>query len=47
MLEQFKDDAYLLNRIVQCLAHLEDVDGVTMAIKYATDLLAREAVNPR
>jgi hypothetical protein len=45
LLEQYKDDAYLLNRILQCLAHLEDADGITLAIRYATDLLSREVAS--
>jgi hypothetical protein len=46
MLEQYKGDAYLLNRIVQCLARLGDADGITLAVERATDLLSREAIRP-
>jgi hypothetical protein len=46
MLEQYKEDAYLLNRILQCIARLGDAEGVTRAARYATDLLAREVPGP-
>jgi hypothetical protein len=42
MLEQYRDDAYILNRILQCLVRLENEDGITMAIEYGTQLLLRD-----
>jgi hypothetical protein len=46
LLEEYKDDAYVLNRILQCLVRLGDADGITLAIEYAADLLSREADSP-
>jgi hypothetical protein len=42
LLEQYKDDAYLLNRILQCLARLGDATSIALAMDYAADLLGRE-----
>ncbi len=42
LLEQYKDDAYLLNRILQCLVRLGDVNSISSAMEYAANLLSGE-----
>ena len=45
LLEQHKSDAYLLNRILQCLGRLGDANSISLAMEYAADLLSRQAAN--
>lgn len=40
LLEQYKDDPYVLNRILQCLARLGDSDSLALGIQRATELLS-------
>ena len=46
LLEKYKDDAYLLNRILQCLARLGDKNSLSQGMQYAANLLSRESTNP-
>jgi hypothetical protein len=43
LLDKYKDDAYLLNRILQCLARIGDADSLSRGIRHGNDLLSREA----
>jgi len=43
MLNKYKNDAYLLNRILQCLARIGDEASLSRGIECANDLLSHEA----
>jgi hypothetical protein len=42
LLEQYKDDSYLLNRILQCLARLGDADSLSLGMQRAAELVSRD-----
>jgi hypothetical protein len=42
LLEEYKTDAYLLNRILQCLSRLGDKNGLSLGMQYAASLLSQE-----
>jgi hypothetical protein len=39
LLERYKNDAYLLNRMVQCLMRLGDTDAIALSMRRAAELL--------
>ena len=42
LLETRRDDAYLLNRILQCLARVGDANALSLGMKRAGELLQRQ-----